>query len=315
MDNKISIIVAVFNIEKFIERCILSLLAQTYPNIEILLIDDGSTDRSGVICRKYEEKDKRIKYYYKPNGGLSDARNYGIAAATGEWITFVDGDDFIYSGMYQELLEAVLKNHLKLGMCSFQTFYREEDLDFRRAKRGDKKILARQEVLDMLHSPQRTDVVISCCKLFHRELFADFAFPIGRYREDEFSTYKFWFQVEHVYYTGQKMYFYFQREDSILHKENIKKETDYWDALLERNEYFKRKCLPADFQQRDVEFCMRQLYNAFFLKNCDQKIKRYYIHRYKRQYDCCAKKSIDKYFVARYFTGAFILLWNIKRKS
>ncbi len=315
MDEKISIIVAVYNIENYIGRCIQSLLKQSYTNIEVLLIDDGSDDSSGEICREYAEKDERIKYFYKENGGLSDARNYGIAKASGSWITFVDGDDFVYGDMYQVLAGGVFESGLKIGMCSFQTFYHEAELDLKKAEAGTDRILKRQEVLELLLSPDRTDAIISCCKLFHKELFQGFQFPTGRYREDEFSTYKFWFKVEQVYYTERKMYFYYQREGSILHQRNVKKETDYWDALLERHLFFEKKELSGDFLCRDAEFCAMQLYNALFLENCSKEIKDEYIRLYKQQYDTCGMRTFGRYFAARYFTPLFLMVWKIRKRT
>ena len=109
MEKLVSVIVAVYNIEEYLPRCVDSILAQTYRNLEIILVDDGSKDQSGSICDSYAEKDRRIKVIHKKNGGLSDARNAGMDAATGEYIGFVDGDDWIEPDMYRAMYFACEK--------------------------------------------------------------------------------------------------------------------------------------------------------------------------------------------------------------
>ena len=316
MDEKISIIVAIYNIEAYIERCIKSLINQSYRNLEILLIDDGSTDGSGDICRKLMEKDHRIRYIYKTNGGLSDARNTGMRAATGEYFSFVDGDDFVHPDMYRILYDGVRKEKLKIGICSFQTFEHMEVSKFSGNGFNKERIVTSQEIIQLLFTPQRTDIVIACCKLYHRSLIMKFPFPMERYREDEFTIYRYWFEVDRVYYTEQKLYYYFQRSDSILHSENSKKETDYYDALLERHQYFIEHGITEKFICMDAYFCVTQLYNSFFLNQIgDSDKKRYYITKYKQMYDTAYNIiKPDRYFFARFFPQIHLLVWKVKRK-
>lgn len=312
-EDKISIIVAVYNIEAYIARCIESLLDQSYKNLEILLIDDGSTDRSGNICRMYAEKDSRIRYFHKDNGGLSDARNYGMGRVSGEWFSFVDGDDYVHPDMYRILYQGVRKTYVKIGLCSFQTFgdgdHPEEWTD-----EEEGRVWETEDIIRLLFTGRRTDLVISCCKLYHRDLMRDFRFPGGRYREDEFSTYRFWFLVDRVFYTRQKLYYYYQRADSILHQDNEKKETDYYDALIERHEFFRQKNVPEDILKEDAFFCMTQLYNACFLKD-SQGQKDYYIAQYKRMYDLSKGKGKKlQFLIARYMNGWLTGLWKLKKR-
>ena len=117
MNELISIIVPVYNVEQFLARCIDSIRAQTYRNIEILLIDDGSTDNSGRVCDEYAKQDGRIKVYHKPNGGVSSARNYGLDRATGKYIGFVDSDDFIAPDMYEYLIQLIKDTNAEI--CQF----------------------------------------------------------------------------------------------------------------------------------------------------------------------------------------------------
>lgn len=314
-EEKISIIVAVYNIESYVARCIESLLRQKFQEIEILLIDDGSTDKSGEICRMYAEKDSRIRYIYKENGGLSDARNRGVQEASGNWISFVDGDDYIHSDMYRILYEGVRRSDVKLGICSFQTFS-EGETPSEAVSQEKGEVWESENIVRLLFTDRRTDIVISCCKLFHYSLFRDFSFPKGRYREDEFSTYRFWFKTDRVYYTQQKLYYYYQRPNSILHQSNVKKETDYYDALIERHEFFRQKRVPEDILKKDACFCMTQLYNACFIRNVSDEQKGYYIRQYKKMFDLAdAQSRCLRYFVARHATSLLIGIWKLKKRA
>ena len=124
----ISIIVPIYDIEDCLPRCIESLMAQTYENIEILLINDGSSDNSGAICEAYTQRDPRVKYFYKPNGGLSSARNFGLDQAQGEYICFVDGDDFMDKRMVEILYSEIRKHHVKLSACGFLVYHDGDEL-------------------------------------------------------------------------------------------------------------------------------------------------------------------------------------------
>lgn len=123
MQNKISVIVPIYNIENYVQSCIESILAQTYTNFELLLIDDGSTDNSGNICEEYALKDSRIKVFHKSNGGLTSARNYGLEHASGEWITHIDGDDWIAPNMFEILLKTAVKDKADIVFCDFYFAY------------------------------------------------------------------------------------------------------------------------------------------------------------------------------------------------
>ena len=122
----ISIIVPVYNVEKYLKKCVDSIVNQTYKNLEIILVDDGATDNSGKICDELVELDNRIKVYHKKNGGLSDARNYGVERATGDYIGFVDSDDYIDAEMYEKLYEAIKKENVDVAECNLKIVYPEK---------------------------------------------------------------------------------------------------------------------------------------------------------------------------------------------
>ena len=126
---KVSIIVPIYKVEKYLNRCIDSILNQTYKNIEVILVDDGSPDRCGAICDNYSKIDKRIKVIHKKNEGLAEARNAGIKIATGEYISFVDSDDFINKNMYKVLYENAIKYDADISMCQFKYIYPDDMID------------------------------------------------------------------------------------------------------------------------------------------------------------------------------------------
>ena len=128
-ENKISVIVSIYNIEKYIQRAVESICAQTYSNLEIILVDDGSTDSSGRICDEYAKKDNRIRVIHKKNGGLSSARNEGIKAATGEYIAFVDGDDWVDKSMYEDMLKAMYTYDADIAICNYKAVGKEHIID------------------------------------------------------------------------------------------------------------------------------------------------------------------------------------------
>ena len=127
--EKLSIVVAVYNIEQYLHKCVESLLAQTYSNLEIILVDDGATDGSGTICDDYAEKDSRVHVIHKTNGGLSDARNVGIEAATGTYLAFVDGDDWVDTDMYMCLIQELERTQSDIAVCRYRQIYRDATFD------------------------------------------------------------------------------------------------------------------------------------------------------------------------------------------
>lgn len=125
-NKKVTIIIPVYNVEKYLSRCLNNVINQTYSNIEIILVNDGATDNSQVICEEYKKKDDRIKLLVKENGGLSDARNYGIPYATGDYIAFIDSDDMIHTSYIEYLLNLIEKYNGDISICGYQSFYDSE---------------------------------------------------------------------------------------------------------------------------------------------------------------------------------------------
>lgn len=249
----ISVIIPIYNVELYVRRAINSVRMQTYTNIEIILVDDGSTDSCGQICDEYEKADTRVRVIHKQNGGLSDARNAGIEVAKGSYFAFLDSDDF-YAPIFLEVLyETLLKTEADISVCAFEM---EEDAkavleaffeaEKERYCRGDVKlnVYDTREALLMQYETvceQATDFIVAWNKLYKASLFEKIRYPKGRIHEDEATTYKLFDLAGKVAYIDLRLYGYFTMPQSITRKRFTKKRLHWIDALDERIAYFRDK--------------------------------------------------------------------------
>lgn len=216
----ISIIVPVYNMEQYLERCMNSIEKQTYTNLEIILVDDGSCDKSPQMCDDYARKDPRVKVVHKENGGLSDARNAGLAAATGAYIGFVDSDDWIEKDMYEKMYQACIEHGAQVAACRYAQVYREHTV-----QGGTDKVTAfsKEELLKIYIGGHDDYVIYNSVwsKLFARKLVEGVAFPKGRNSEDIMYTTKAFCKADRGVYIDTCLYHYvLDREGSIM---NIKR--------------------------------------------------------------------------------------------
>lgn len=239
MNKLVSVIVPVYNVEKYLSRCIDSIINQTYKNLEIILVDDGSPDRCGDICDQYAIKDSRIKVIHKKNGGLSDARNAGINLAKGDYITFIDSDDWIHPKYIETLYDLVKKHNADISVCNFIRTTSEDHND--EISLIDVIAFNKYEALEQFTDKYYVQMVIACGKLYKKDLFHNVRFPVGRIHEDEFTTYKLIYNANKIVFTTTPLYYYWQREDSIMGSGfNINHRLDALDAFIERAEFFKK---------------------------------------------------------------------------
>ena len=238
----ISVIVPVYKVEQYLHQCIDSILAQTFTDFELILIDDGSPDNCGAICDEYAKQDARITVIHQENGGLSAARNAGIDIAKGEYLTFIDSDDWVHP-MYLELLvRAVTDNSVDISVCMCTRSLGE-------IKSADKEYSCK--ILDGLSFLKDDHIIgiIACAKLYKTKLFDDIRFPIGKLHEDEATTYKLLFKAGNVVLIQSKLYFYTLNENSITNSSYSVKRLDGLEAIAEQCAFFrkiKRKDM-ADF--------------------------------------------------------------------
>lgn len=208
----ISIIVPVYNIDKYISKCIDSLLFQSFKDIEIILVDDGSIDLSGKICDEYALKDNRIKVIHKENDGLSSARNTGLALAKGEYIGFVDGDDWVKDDTFEFLYKTLITHDADISVCGH--FIVDGDTVESIRNNGDIKILNHVEALSAILLDDEINS-FAWDKLYKRELFADLLYPVGRRFEDIAFTYLLFNRSNRVVQANVSKYYYVRRSGSI----------------------------------------------------------------------------------------------------
>lgn len=270
----ISVIVPVYNVEKYLEKCINSIINQTYKKLEIILVDDGSTDNSGKMCDDFAKKDKRIKVIHKENGGLSDARNFGIDVAVGKYIAFVDSDDFLKEDFYEYLMNLKEKTNSDIIECSFIRAY-EEDLDmFEFPSRKEEAIVTTGNTgaLELLMSDDdeiSTNSVVVWNKIYKKELFDGIRFPKGKTHEDQFTTYKLLAKCESFTTSNQFKYGYFQRKNSIVNKTFNIKRFDTFEAFDNFLKYFDENNY-KDFKEKILRRYLKTAINfAKLLKNSE----------------------------------------------
>ncbi len=212
----ISIVVPIYNVELYLRRCVNSLINQTYKKIEIILVDDGSTDRCGEICDEYAKTDNRVRVIHKTNGGLSEARNEGIEISTGDYIMFVDSDDWVVPQTCELLARCIEKYKVDVVSFGMQLVSDNRTLEIRRVNTA-RFILSNEAVLSMVYRPKDEGLFNYVCnKIFRRSLFESIRFPIGMLFEDQDVTYKLFHKSKSVYAVDDILYNYYQRGDSIM---------------------------------------------------------------------------------------------------
>ncbi len=260
MEDKISVIVPIYNVAPFLGECIESILNQDYKNIEVLLIDDGSTDESGMISDEYALVDKRIKVFHKENGGISDTRNFGIKKAIGKYISFVDPDDYISRDFLSTLYNNLTNNNVKISAVGYCHVFPNGEIEYNNV-RGIDKDYNEEEAQICLNSVGYFNVAL-WNKLYAKELFDGIEFPVGKKSEDWFIMYKLIERANGIYYSSDEKYFYRQRKGSITKSNNIN--TDVIEAAKEVYDYFKirqrTKIIP--FAAQSLAFALIGIYNT-----------------------------------------------------
>lgn len=236
----ISVIVPVYNVERFLEKCISSILSQSFKEFELILVNDGSKDNSGKICNWYKEKDQRIEVIHQENLGLSAARNAGIEVSKGEFITFIDSDDFVHPLMLEVLYGNAIKTGADISICDYHLTYEGNCICY---DLGDNKIITytNVEAVKKIVGENQTRMIIACCKLYSRDLFNSIRYPVGKYHEDEFVTYRLLYKSNKIVVTKAKLYYYLQRSSSITGSAYSAKRLEKLEALREAITFFRRE--------------------------------------------------------------------------
>lgn len=245
----ISIIVPVFNVEKYLNGCLSSIVAQSYSHFEALLVDDGSTDGSGKVCDLWAERDSRFKAFHKSNGGLSDARNYGIDKSKGEYLTFVDSDDLIADDYLERLLSLAVDNDCGISICNLKHWYGCGHPQFEDVSKVT-VFSSEDAIVELLY--QKSFLVAACGKLFKSSCFSDIRFPVGVLYEDSAIMYRLFGQSRLIVSDNARLYAYFHRDGSITTKQFDDRDFDIWLIC---------KQIASDFS--DAEYPLRRAATSY----------------------------------------------------
>lgn len=236
MKSTVSIIIPVYKVEQYIYRCLNSVINQTYKKVEIILIDDGSPDNCPHICDEYAEKDSRIKVIHKMNGGLSDARNIGLKHVTGDYIFFVDSDDFIHERTVEYLVELAERYKADIVQCDRELGERDTFTSdaFNQADKVNQ-----YNNCTIFESSQNN--VIICAKLYKKSVWDEIEMPVGKLNEDDYTTWKLYYKAKEIVVSSYKLYYNYINPDGICSNLKKKPNIDYpIEAYHERIAFFDK---------------------------------------------------------------------------
>ena len=232
---EISIIVPVYNVEKYFKNCIESILSQTFKDFELILVNDGSTDSSGNICDEYAKRDNRIKVIHQENKGQASARNKGLDIARGKYIGFVDSDDTIHPRMYEILYDLIIKSNSDISFCSYKyTFSTGKEDNININIREINQISNIQAISSLFDKDIGVELVVPWNKLYNKELFKNIRFETGRLHEDEFMAHRILYNCKKITYVDNELYYYLQREGSTMSQISYKRKVDKLLAKSDR---------------------------------------------------------------------------------
>lgn len=255
----ISIIVPVYKTEAYLDRCVRSIVAQSYRNLEIILVDDGSPDNCPALCDAWAEKDPRIKVIHKKNGGLSDARNAGMAIAAGELMGFVDSDDWIAPDMYQHLYDRMIADNSDLAACGVEMVWEDGSPSHSLTKSGC-CVLSREEAMRAIIQESWLKQPV-WYKLYKTALIRDIPFPVGKYHEDVFWSYQAVARAQRVSVSDKVGYYYVQRSGSIMGEGYSLKRLDAIEAKLCRI-HFVRHHFPTLESPAQIDLLFTCMYQG-----------------------------------------------------
>lgn len=248
----ISVIVPVYKVEKYLDCCVQSIVDQTYTNLEIILVDDGSPDNCPAMCDAWAMRDNRIRVIHKKNGGLSDARNAGMAVATGVYIAFVDSDDWVDSRYISAMYQSIGDTDAGIAACDIRFVTEGEAVPPTSEWDGYRVCAPEEAIADILVGQGFR--AVACNKLYHRRYLAGEKYPVGKHHEDEFFTYRILAKAEKLVFVKLPLYNYLQRSGSIMHTITMKR-LDALDAYLERLAFLKPR-FPELYRRDKITFCV-----------------------------------------------------------
>ena len=293
MSPKVSIIIPVYNVANYLERCVSSVCDQSFSDIEIILVDDGSKDNSGKLCDVLAQKDARIKVVHQENGGLSDARNTGLMKASGHWISFIDSDDWVEKRFLENLLKEAEKNQCEIVGCNYRRVFEQQQSDCRDNK-YNLRIFKNQEIMSNLIYNQIQQVVWN--KLYKKTLLEDIFFEKGKYHEDEFWSYQVFAKVNKYVELDYIGYNYFQRADSIMGEQYSLKRLHAVEAKVQRQKFFEKN-MPEMISKGRINLAFTCFYHGQLalkqLNRGEQKLVLNYLEQVVKDYGLNRKELMQ----------------------
>lgn len=300
----ISIIVPVYNVEKYLDRCVESILNQTFTDFQLILVDDGSKDKSPAICNRWSQKDKRIKVIHKENAGASAARNEGLKHATGEYVGFVDADDWIARDMYQYLFHLITRHHADVAACGFTR--RTTDMEY--GTQGERlTFLDSKEMWDYFYRVNGEPSNYSIWnRLYRRDILKGITFLEGKITEDVMFSYEVTQKANCMVVSNLKKYLYFKNELGVTRSRLCKKDMDLleiWDLIVQKegeNRYW------AKLNRKRATFT---LYTKAMMYGCEATIDKKILRQWKQEIRSCYAELMKSPFFDK---KRKLMLWLIK---
>ena len=310
---QISVIVPVYKVEKYIRKCIDSILSQSFKDFELWLVDDGSPDNCGTICDDYAQQDVRVKVIHKKNGGLSDARNAALDVMNGKYVFFVDSDDWVSEDALESMYSALERTGAKVATGNILSVHEDGVVKQLYVPTQEEKILLREEILTTLLQP------CACNRLYDVELFRTLRYPVGRLYEDAFIYHKILAQIDRMVLVGRNTYYYRIRSGSIMNSEYNIRFTDIVDAVYDRALW-----LDSIGQNKLAEetrlFVYSQVAAAYAHLNRKDSTHQKRLNEIKVIYNECYEKLIGSYHIGnkqkirliilKYLPSLHTMLWG-----
>ena len=316
---EISVIVPIYNTEKYLAKCVDSILDQSFTDFELILVDDGSEDKSPQICDEFSKKDPRIKVLHKLNGGISEARNFGIDNSTGKYLSFVDSDDWIEKDFLSTLYSLIIENNADISIVNFKKMFEDGNSAFIDINEG---VFSKLNILRNIYGDAANYYNIACNKLYNRKLFENIRFPVGKVFEDGYLIYKILYSANKVACSNALLYVYLQREGSIINNTfSLNRMHEYY-VYLERRAFFNELADEELTIKNELTriACMKTITIKLFSSNIEKKEKKIILNIFRNDMKTNFKKvshcfSFSKKllnYIFAYFPSSAYLFNKIK---
>ena len=313
-DVLITMVIPVYKVEEYLDKCMSSVVNQSYKNLEIILIDDGGQDNCPKMCDAWAKKDKRVKVIHKENGGLSDARNAGIKCAKGKYICFVDSDDFLHKDYVKLHYENITKYDADITICKYKDFRDESLIVDEEINSVDSVVFDKNELISEMFQRGRVNFITAWSKMYKKEIFDNLEFMKGRIHEDEFIVHRVFSLCDKAVFVPEVLYYYRQREGSIVTNKNFtERNLDSFYAIEDRYNFF----VNTQFEELAYQCVLNTIIYCYCkakYMSADKKFLKFYLEQYKKYYKM-KKKKTKRQIVFKALPNLMAIAFKIKQKK